>query len=398
MAIFNITHCSSDECTCWSGTPYFFSRALERALNERVSPLSMKLSMIERIFVGLVAILYYKVAPSGLRAVLQHTKLYLNWISFRKNFSVQKDDLVIIMTHLVPSSIIKSRAKLIYYFDQSLFSALNTYPEYKNADRKVKSLLLQEEQNLFERCEYVYFHSNWARLEASAQYPGLAWKFKYCVPGANLSLDRGGREITPIESADTSTIIKILFVGSDYKRKRLYTKIIPALMIVAAKNSKIRIKLKVLPRVEHNYEEVQVPENLFIEYIDFIDKSVDEASYVDLLLNCDFGVLSSDAEAGGMILREGLMLGLPFVFPSVGGSMEHIGPAALFSTSPSESIDAFALKLESCIYQKTYAKKRLELASLDLISLTSYERSCSTLFEIIFSIVEALKTQRLAES
>ncbi|MEO1188136.1 MAG: glycosyltransferase family 4 protein, partial [Pseudomonadota bacterium] len=60
----------------------------------------------------------------------------------------------------------------------------------------------------------------------------------------------------------------------------------------------------------------------------FIDKTTDCDRFLDIVGNCDVGCLLSEAEAGGISLREFGRFGLPVIAPNVGGAKEYVVPGA----------------------------------------------------------------------
>ena len=101
------------------------------------------------------------------------------------------------------------------------------------------------------------------------------------------------------------------FIGIDWERKG--GKFLISLLNLF-NEKKVPIKLRVIGPKKNN-----LPIHPSLEYVGFINKSIDLEKFVKEITSWHFGTLFSNAEAYGISNRECLLLGVPVICHDIGG-------------------------------------------------------------------------------
>ncbi len=104
---------------------------------------------------------------------------------------------------------------------------------------------------------------------------------------------------------------------------------------------------------------------LNVDWLGFVDKSGD--SFIRIVCAHDVGCLLSNAEAGGIVLREYNRLGLATLAPDVGGAPEHAPQGGAILIKPQASDEEIATWI------RTLANDRELLVSLESVPEVSQQ-------------------------
>jgi glycosyltransferase involved in cell wall biosynthesis len=215
--------------------------------------------------------------------------------------------------------------RVSYYIDaplQALFEELNLMDEI---DERTGMAALEAEMEEYDRCDRILTTSEWAANYLIRNYKVKPEKVATVLPGANLTeatvsgyLERRGAKAVP-DSFSKERPFRILFLGAQWERKGL-RRLVGAMKLLAAMD--LPLELHVVGCIPEVY---QPPD--FLHVHGYIDKTVDERRFLDLISHCDLAVFPSHSEPMALAPLECLRLGVPILCSARGGLVDVGGMA-----------------------------------------------------------------------
>ncbi len=304
-----------------SGTPYF---ALTHAQRHGLTARGLRLGTQGRSWQRHRALWNLKqLALTGQRGGYQYSEAFLERL-WQADPPAEGED-VINMFQLYPAKVMEQHSgRKCFYVDQTLKQMFDTYGLENAVPATIMTQAMARERTQYQRADLVFTQSAYAANSVIQDYGVAKDKVHAVVCGANLEpelLDSWDAEGRPTQAPGP---LRLVFVGKDWQRKGL-DRLIEAM--IEARTLGAEVELRVL-----GVQQSDLPEPLAavpgIEWVGFVDKRHDARRFIDLVASCDVGCLLSNAEAGGMSLREFCRLGLVTLAPAVGGSPEYVVPGA----------------------------------------------------------------------
>ena len=300
----------------WSGTGFYFFKNLSKiyksshGLNLKTNNLGYK---VRRIIWNIYTLFFFK-SVGG----FQYSFCALNSIWPKINFDNQ---IIINFFQLFPPQILnKRRVSRYFYIDFTITQLFNDYGKPMHLNENILRKIILYETEGYRKSKHIFTHSNYAKNSLISDYNINPNHVSVVVPGANLEGDLRSNSL-PINSSER---IKIIFIGKDLYRKGL-DRMLKAIKIINQK--KIICELLVVGQYicnDKRLNQFSKDRDPYVIEKGFIDKSKDELKLNQLILNSDLGILLSRNEAGGMVLREYGIRGLPTIVTDVGGIKEHV--------------------------------------------------------------------------
>jgi len=227
-----------------------------------------------------------------------------------------------------------------FYIDQTLQHYLGDYGLGANISRRSAQEIYRRETYGYQQAVGIITHSHWAAESIVADYGVAADKVHVVVPGANLSTTAYSEWAAqrPVRATDSTRPLRLVFVGKEPIRKGL-DRLIRALQLARKAGAECELRVigcapELLPADLRSVKGV--------EWLGFISKQQHAKRYLDAVASCDVGCLLSQAEAGGICLREFHALGLAVIAPAVGGSPDHALADGAHLVSPTASDNEIA--------------------------------------------------------
>ena len=299
----------------FGGTPFFLLEAGRRiGFFDAGLPLSLGATVpYRRVLWNLGQLLRY-----GQAGGFQFSDQFLNhmWDGVGQ---LPSGSTVVNLFQLYPERLCKDRhVRRWYYIDQTLKQLVNYYSYSEFMSNDYAELVVGRERDQYLSADGIVVTSKWARKSVVEDYGVPSSLVHIVVRGANVdkasvvsALSR--RDVTIEAPSDRE--LTLLFAGKDWRRKGLH-RLLRAFGLARQRGANLRLRVvgpepKTLPE--------WMRRTPGIEWFGRIDKVAEGKKYMDLLLTSDIGCLLSQAEAGGIVLREYHLAGLAVVASDTGG-------------------------------------------------------------------------------
>jgi glycosyltransferase involved in cell wall biosynthesis len=310
--------------TTFGGSPYYLLRALQ---HHRPNTVALNLTpsgnvSLRRYFWNLAEVI--KLRGFG---GYQYSDAYLNDIWQSEIRRVSPTVVINLFQLYGPSYFSGTKPRRVFYIDQTLRQLFAGYPPKPPISKLHRLSAIRKEESQYRDCDLVICKCQWAAESVIYEYMIPKDRVTVVYPGANIdpAFYRIFEEKKRLGTASRSSKakerpVRFVFVGKDPVRKGLL-RFIDALSFVDAPERRLRLDVigpskDVAPK--------RIGALPFIVWHGPIDKSTQMQRFIDIVGDCDVGVLLSTAEAGGLSLREFQMLGLAVLAPNVGGSPEMV--------------------------------------------------------------------------
>lgn len=235
------------------------------------------------------------------------------------------------LSQLYPQSIVdRGNINRWNYIDQTLEQMFSYYfPENYLEARDVEEIIARE-RSQYRSAKGIIVTSKWAEDSLVKSYSISRDKICIVPRGANISLGSVAYLdkffSSPSYLSETNDALSLVFVGKDWKRKGLL-RLLAGCRIAEEKGAKINLTVVGVDESELD-PQVKTPRNT--RWLGYFSKGMDDLAYSKLLLENDVGCLLSNAEAGGISLREFHAHGLATISPAVGGAQDFaFGPSTI---------------------------------------------------------------------
>lgn len=282
----------------------------------------------------------------------QYSESFLEalWKPYRERL---RNALIINCFQLYPPSIVWDDSLEKWFFiDQTLLQLFDHYGTRASVGRRIAEEAIKREREGYQAATGVMVHSHWAARSVVEDYGVMADRVHVVVPGANLDLEaysrweqeEGERRAERCSGYGPAGPVRFVFVGKEWKRKGLH-RLMAGFRL--ARHKGCRSLLRVIGCSKESLpKELTAVEG--IEWCGFVDKEREAGRFLHLVAQCDVGCLLSQAEAGGIAVREYHALGLAVLGTTAGGSPEHACAEAswlLEPEAPDEAVGQAILKI-----------------------------------------------------
>jgi glycosyltransferase involved in cell wall biosynthesis len=192
--------------------------------------------------------------------------------------------------------------------------AIDFYPLMSDLCREIAKGIYTMESAALRKCRFVFYTSEWAAQSAVKLYGVDVEKVKVIPWGPNIECDRTPKDIHVIAKAKSSNPCRLLFVGSDWRRKGEDR----ALKVAQELNKMgLNTELTIVGCQPLTGE----PLPSFVRWEGFINKYTAEGreKMEELLAASHFLILPTRADCTPLVLTEANSFGVPCLATNVGG-------------------------------------------------------------------------------
>ncbi len=271
-------------------------------------------------------------------------------------------NLVLCPENAIPLADLKCSKPLVLWTDAPLASLVNFYEYLQNLCEETKRNIYQLEKAALEKCDRLFFTSDWAAQEAIQIYHLSPEKVQIIPWGANLQTSRHQADIQASLKQRSPNHCQLVFIGVEWFRKGGDFAVEIARYLNEAG---LKTTLNIIgchPPLKN------IPD--FINVIGYVDKSTPSGreKFDHLLSTAHFLILRTLADCSPHVLMEANSYGVPCVASEVGGISTII--------QSGKNGEVFSLETEALTYAE-YILKRvqnyLEYEALALSSFQEYE-------------------------
>jgi glycosyltransferase involved in cell wall biosynthesis len=311
LRIAFVTPYDAMDRSSWSGTAFYLARAFTR----------------HGVTVDLVGGLRRRVGwPTHLRKFLTHRPRSATYLLDRdpsvlaayarevdSRLTPEADMLFFPGSFPIPG-FLRDRRPCVAYADGSFHELQGFYPEYQTLCHQSVAQALRAEEAALTRCDHIFYASPWALDATRERYPFIAGKSTVVPFGANGDESLGRGEIDEAIAGRGHGACKLLFVGKDWRRKRLQL-VFEVMATLAGRGIDVELDMVGVSGFP------TIDPSLPVRNWGLLDTWTAEGKeiYGRLLRDSDFMILPSIAECFGICLCEAASRGLPSVAAAVGG-------------------------------------------------------------------------------
>lgn len=228
--------------------------------------------------------------------------------------ALQPDDLFLSFHQLAPHQVMRhaqaGRLRAAAYIDMSLREYLETYSSNAAIPHRVVEDLLAQERECMATYDKVFVFDDIGRDAIVREFD--LDPDKVIAVGRGVNMDAAElaavRKNRKTRSQDN---LQLLFLGKDAKRKGLFE------TIRAIDRLPSDLQGKIILHVAGPANE-EVPSRAYIRSHGFLDREKDKNQIVELLSNCDLGILLTEAEGGvPSAILEYLACGIPAIITNL---------------------------------------------------------------------------------
>lgn len=220
MKIAFVTTYDAQDINCWSGIPFYMSKAFMDAGVEvefigNLKEKSFKLSfMLKSLFYNKIlnkkhGIYYHYFEPLVL-------KYYAKQVYKRMQ---QSNADIIFSPGAHPIAYLNINKPIVLWTDATFANMVGYYPGYSEYSKLTKNNCDQYEKNVLNRAHLSCFSSDWAANSAVNYYKAERNTIRTVPFGANLDSVRTEEDIIQFDKIKKRDVCELLFVGRGWKRK-----------------------------------------------------------------------------------------------------------------------------------------------------------------------------------
>jgi glycosyltransferase involved in cell wall biosynthesis len=289
----------------WSGIPYYMAKYLGLVADvQLVSPLRPVPESIRRV------VWYLKKLGVPITHVNTWSKITGMWYARQVAQSLHRDTDVIFSPGHIPIADLNTKIPKVFHADATYGQMLGFYPGW-NSNVEVMQDGDRMQRQAFKSCARAVYSSTWAANYALEHYDASLEKVKSIPYGANIELAPSRHEACKHQR---DSIIRLLFVGKDWKRKGGDIALaIANELSTMGKPVELAVCGSRLPSDAH----CEFPVTVY----PYLDKSKpeDRTTLDRLYLNSDFLLVPSRADCTPIVCCEAMAYGLPILSTNVGG-------------------------------------------------------------------------------
>lgn len=272
-------------------------------------------------------------------------------------------DIVLCPENVIPIAYLQCKQPIVLWTDSTLSSLINFYPYMSNLCKETIKNVGVIEATALNRCSLAIYPSEWAAQNAIQMYGISPSKVKVVPWGANLECKRTAEDIRTIVESRVKSPCKLLFFGMDWFRKGGNVA-----LEAAQELNKMGLETELTVVGCHPIIPGSLPK--FVKVLGFIDKFTQEgeAQINQLLADCHFLILPSQAECYGIVFCEANSFGVPCLATNVGGI-----PTVVQDNLNGKIFPLTASALDYCNYIFSLMKNYDEYKKLALSSFEQYQ-------------------------
>jgi glycosyltransferase involved in cell wall biosynthesis len=277
---------------------------------------------------------------------------------------MRPDTDIVFSPSSIPTALLESNKPKVFYTDATFAGLLGFYGNYSNLCKETIDHGNYLEQKALESAKLIIYSSDWAAKTAIDNYTVNPAKIKVVPFGANIDCNRNLNTIKDIVNKRSRSLLKLLFIGLDWKRKGgdLAVKIACMLNQLGLKTVLHIVGINKLPFKE-------LPD--FVINHGYINKYTTEGKnrMNELFAESHFLLVPSVAEAYGLVFCEANSFGIPCISTNVGGIPMIIKDEINGKTfTPSTNVE------EWCNYILTCFRDYERYCSICLTSFDEYQK------------------------
>jgi len=334
------------DISCWSGTPWHFWQSA-KMIGFATEPWRLNLNRIN----------WQRVVWNGWQKTIgrgggfQYSNWFLNLAEFQIPLDLFSSEVISFNQHFPrAASVSQCGGSLNHYIDAPFVAlASGRGLDIRLPKPIVEHACAQEREN-YAASQRVITMARWAADVVVRECGVPSEKVHVILPGANLDLPPDWEFKNPIGRAGVERDFVLGFVGKDWKRKGLP-------LIIQVRDELVRRgwKAKVLAAGNAPPE---LTNRAGVEFVGFIDKRSDPATFLRFLSACDVGCLFSEREALGISSLEFLRAGVPVAGFAHEGPADTVPPDAGFRFQVDDSVvtisERLGLYLQDEVAQATF--------------------------------------------
>lgn len=373
-----------DDVSQRSGVPYFIAKGF-RELGHEVIPVGSfgnKRKFVFRIWNGLLVLFFNK--------LLKGKFGYINnqWSAeFLRNYAVQaKEKLNGLEYDFVFSpeshtiAYLEVDKPIVFWRDATFENLLDYYEAYANIHPVSVNQGHQSEMQAIKKSMLAVYTSKWAADSAKKHYNASSGQIAIIERGANLQNIPSAISVSEwINQKLSNPVLKILFIGADWKRKGGDV----AFELVSQLNDNgISTELHAVGGLPEN----ELPKSEWFRHYGFVKKNTESGTMLlhELYTTCHFFVMPSLAENFGIVYAEASAFGMPSLGFETGGVATAIKEGQNGILFPmTTSIPIIANKLQNCWVKKTEYKLLAESSRKEFENRLNWKTNCKRLLDAL---------------
>lgn len=379
-----VSEFDSDDISQRSGVPYFIANGFRELGHEviQISRFGNKRKLAHRIWNGILVSFFNK--------LLKGKFGYINnqWSAeFLRNYAVQaKEKLDGLEYDFVFSpeshtiAYLEVDKPIVFWRDATFENLLDYYEAYSNMHPISVNQGHQSEIQAIKKTTLAVYTSKWAVDSAKKHYNASAEQIAIIERGANFQHIPSAESVSEwIIQKLSSPVLKILFIGADWKRKGGDIAFELALQL---NNNGIATELHAIGGIPKN----ELPKFEWFKHYGFLKKETVEGTELlqELYTTCHFFVMPSLAENFGIVYAEASAYGMPSVGFETGGVTTAIKEGKNGFLFPiNTSVVIMANKLQECWIQKDEYKLILENSRKEFETRLNWKTNCKRLLDAL---------------
>ncbi len=331
---------SNDPLT-WSGTPFHLLEAgrqagiLDEGLTLNVDSRSWKIRRVlwnaRRLILGW--------RPGG----FQYSAEFLERLYAPFHNKLQGSRIINWFQLYPPSIVANQTIDKWFYIDMTLKQLFESYGAGEALDQRTITDALERETAGYRAAEGIMTLSEWAAQSVIEDYGIPAERVHAIAPGANIRSDVYSEwySTARFPESEPAQPLQLVFTGKCWHRKGL-DRLLEAFLLAQAHGANLALRVI---GVDPATVPLKYRNALAIEWVGFLDKRAEPATFLNAVSGCDVGVLLSRADASPIAVREYCALGLVTLCTNVGGTPEMAlaGASVLIPAEASDEEIADAL-------------------------------------------------------
>lgn len=215
-----------------------------------------------------------------------------------------------------PIAYLECSQPIVIWTDATFSGALDFYPEFSSRYLTASTIRngIANERSALNRVSLALYFSDWAARTAVANYDIDPNKVKVVAPGPCMDCDRTAADAAAFVEARKFDCCRLLFVGSDWRRKGA-----DLAVRVAERLTRAGVKTELNLVGCNPPDDVVLPD--YVKVHGFIPKATPEGGrkMFELFSQSHFLIVPSIAECYGLVFAEASSFALPSLSRAVGG-------------------------------------------------------------------------------
>jgi glycosyltransferase involved in cell wall biosynthesis len=379
-----VSEFDSDDISQRSGVPYFIANGFRELGHEviQISHFGNKRKLAHRIWNGILVTFFNKLFKGKFGYINnQWSAEFLRNYAFQakeKLSGLEYDFVFSPESHTI--AYLEVDKPIVFWRDATFENLLDYYEAYSNIHPISVNQGHQSEIQAIKKSTLAVYTSKWAADSAKKHYNASAEQIVIIERGANFKYIPSAESVSAwIIQKLSIPVLKILFIGADWKRKGGDIAFELALQL---NNNGIATELHAIGGIPKN----ELPNFGWFKHYGFIKKDTEEGAALlqEMYTTCHFFVMPSLAENFGIVYAEASAFGMPSLGFDTGGV-----PAAIsegkngFLFPMTTTIPIIANKLQNCWVQKSEYKLLAENSRKEFETRLNWKTNCKKLLDTL---------------